>query len=65
MEHVCPQRIVELFCDEYTAQEEGRAAVVAWIDTLDFNVGDTLMLPTAGGGWERWKKEGYTRNKVN
>ena len=64
MRHKPPQSVIDLHTDEYTAASEGRHALLAWMDNLDLNVGDEIMIPEVGGGFSIWKRTTIPKNKI-
>lgn len=47
MEYWCPEDVVVLFDDDRT-KPFGRARAIAWIDSLNLEVGDIVHLPEVG-----------------
>lgn len=64
MRHKVPDRIKELFSDEYTAMSEGRGTFIEWLKTLDLNVGDEIEVPSVGGAISIWKSTETPKRKI-
>jgi hypothetical protein len=65
MEHKPPKHILDLFCDEYTAQTQGRQAFIDWYKSIDKNIGDKIYVPEVDGKYSVFVKHAFGPAEVN